>query len=85
MKFFNNPQAQKIKPKAPREMPEIEREYSELLSKAAQAQYLVYVHTRSLEELNLQLLGVNEEAAARGQLNNQAAKSEAKTEEATNG
>lgn len=55
-------------PPAPRSMDDIQKAYSEALSRAAQAQYLVFVHSRDLEQINEQLLSINQEAAARQKL-----------------
>lgn len=59
----------KKKAKEPREMDEIKKEYSQLLSKVGQAQYVVYVHSQDLEQYNQRLLEVNKEAQARENLN----------------
>lgn len=59
---------------APRALPDIEKAYQELLAKAAQAQYLAYVHNKDLEGLNEALVSVNQEAALRNELDRQAKK-----------
>lgn len=62
-------------PPAPRTMDEIQKVYTEALSKAAQAQYLVYVHSLDLENTNKELLAINHEAKARQDLDRASEKS----------
>ena len=52
----------------PRELEEIRKEYNELSLRAANAQYLVFVHSKDLEQVNNRLIQVNQEAGARQQL-----------------
>lgn len=59
---------------APRVFADIEKAYQELLAKAAQAQYLVYVHGQDLKQLNQEMVRVNQEAALRQQLDRDAKK-----------
>lgn len=61
---------------APRTLDLIQKDYSELLAKAAQSQYLVYVHGKDLEQINQALVSVNQEAAARQVLDKEATKGE---------
>lgn len=56
----------------PRELSVIQKEASELFGKAGQAQYHLYVYTQELERLNSLLFNVNNEAAARQKLLNEA-------------
>lgn len=49
----------------PRELVDIRAEYNELSARAANAQYLVFVHSKDLEQTNHRLIEVNQEAAAR--------------------
>lgn len=66
------------KEQVPRAMEEINKAYSELLARAGQAQYLVYVHSNELEQVNKGLLALNQEAANRNALDKQAAAEAAK-------
>lgn len=52
----------------PRQIEEINKEYSELIAKAGQTQYLVTVYSNELKDINSKLLKVNQEAAARNAL-----------------
>lgn len=52
----------------PRAMTEIQQEYQELVFKAGQAQYQLYVIERDLAQTNFRLREVNVEAAARNEL-----------------
>lgn len=69
MTFFKNKQKAKL-PKAPepRAMDELIKANAELKQKAADAQYLVYVYSKDLEQINQALVAVNQEAAARKKL-----------------
>lgn len=49
----------------PRSMDEINKEYNDLILRAAKAQYLVYVHTIDLDQVNKRQLQVNQEAQVR--------------------
>lgn len=73
-----------LNPSAPRPMKEIQQEYNELSTIASQAQYQVYVYSRSLQETNEKMLKVNQEAAERSNLDRQAALQEQKEKEAAN-
>lgn len=53
----------------PREMPEITREYQEQCFTAGQLQYEIQVKSDALNKVNERLLQINNEAAARNQLN----------------
>lgn len=80
MKFFGNKNKKiKTKPVEPRSMDEILKDNQELKTKAADAQYLIYVYTKQLESLNQDLLKLNQEGAARQQLDAEAKKSEQST------
>lgn len=63
-----NKQKVSIKPKVPRTTEELTKAYQDLAARAAQSQYLVYVHTRALEDVNEQMMAVNQEAAERQKL-----------------
>lgn len=65
MKFLKK---NKEKSQAPRQMDEIQREYTEVCSRLGQAEYQLYVITKDAENLKHQLLRLNQEAAARNQL-----------------
>lgn len=57
-----------LKPKdaaEPRAKEAISKEYSELIGKVGQVQYLVYVYTKETEQLNARLLELNQEANRR--------------------
>lgn len=60
-------------PDAPRSTEDLTKIYQDLAARAAQSQYLVYVHTKNLTELNEQMIGVNREASERDRLDKQAA------------
>lgn len=64
----SNKVTQQSLPAEPRVLEDIHKEYSELLSKAAQAGYHVYVYEKELGRLNQRLEEVNIEAAQRKQL-----------------
>jgi len=57
----------------PRAFDEIKQAYNELAGKTGQLQYQKYVIERELEQLNQQLINVNNEAAARQNLDKEAA------------
>jgi hypothetical protein len=65
----------------PRTMIEINKTYGEELARAGEEQYLVYVHTETLKHVNQRLLALNQEAAARQQLDKVAAAKRASVEE----
>lgn len=65
-KFFQKKKHQEAQ--LPRSLDEIKKEYAELLSKAGNAQYLTYVYSKELEQVNGQLVKINQEAAARQEL-----------------
>ena len=77
-----------LKPKAkaePRDKAAINKEYSEIVGKSGQTQYLVYVYGKELEQLNGRLLELNQEAAERNKLDTAASKEQAvKEKEASN-
>lgn len=70
-KFFKNRKRVAQKAVEPRSIEEVTKEYTELCGKAGQAQYQVMVFTKELERLNERLLSVNQEAAARNELDRQ--------------
>lgn len=63
----------KIKKQAPRPVEEINREFSDLIGKLGNANYLIYVYQKEAEALNKQILSLNQEAAERKNLDTQAA------------
>lgn len=71
MKFFKNKKQITTKPKDPRAKEEIEREYSELKSRAGETQYLAMVYEKTLANINARMLEINYEAEARKKLDNQ--------------
>lgn len=52
----------------PRTMAEIQQAYQQLCANAGQIQYQIKIQTRELERINTQLESVNNEGAARMQL-----------------
>lgn len=68
MKSWAKKKLSQLNQKAPRELPEIQQEYQQLLTQAANAQYLVFVHGREVDRLNQRMLEVNQEAALRNKL-----------------
>lgn len=73
MQFFKNKSTKKIRPTPPRLIDDIKNEYNQLSAQAANAQYLVFVHSKELEQINGRLLQVNQEAAARQELDKKVA------------
>lgn len=71
MNLFKRKKAKFPTSSAPRALEEINKEYSELIAKAGQTQYLVTVYSNELKDLNSKLLKVNQEAAARNALTQQ--------------
>lgn len=67
----------KLQPKPPRLIDEIKAEYADLLGKAAQTGYQVYVYKKELARLNDRLEQVNNEGAQRQQLDKESAKTAA--------
>lgn len=60
----------------PRPLKEIETEYAQVLSRAAQSQYLVFVHEQETNYHNNELLRLNKEAGERKRLDAESAKQE---------
>jgi hypothetical protein len=56
----------------PRVLDEIQKEYAELVGKAGQIQYQLFVLDKDLKSINDRLLAINHEAAARKELDKQA-------------
>ncbi len=79
---FRGAKSDKISlPKTPRSLAEIQAEYGQVVSQAGQVQYQLFVFEREQQQLNAKLLELNQEGAARNQLDkDQAAKSEEKKE-----
>lgn len=67
------------KQKEPRQLPEIQAEYTQSVTQAGQLQYQLFVLETELAQLNKKLLELNHEGAARKQIDDKAA--ETKTEE----
>lgn len=63
----------------PREMPEIQQAYQQLCANAGQVQYQIKIHAKELERINEQLQSVNNEAAARQQLDKESASTQQTT------
>lgn len=59
---------QKQLPRSPRILAEIQKEYAALAHKIAQANYQVYIHNRALDEYNLKMYDLNQEADQRTKL-----------------
>lgn len=68
MKFFKNNVKKKVQALLPRDMEAIKADYNQLSAQAANTQYLVFVHSKELEQINNRLLGVNQEALERKKL-----------------
>ena len=62
----------KLPPATPRQIEEIGKSYQEACNQAGQTQYQIYVHKQELERLNKVILSLNQEAAARNELNKKA-------------
>lgn len=56
------------KQSAPRELADIQKEYQQLSAMAANAQYVVFIKNKELEEINNRLVAVNQEAGKRQEL-----------------
>lgn len=83
MKFFNNKKQIKPQKPKPRSMEELLKENAELKAKAGEVQYLVFVYTKELEQINSALLSLNQEAAERKRLDEESKpKEEPKNEQA---
>lgn len=70
-----------LKPKEkpqPRDKTTITKEYTDLLGKVANAQYLVYVYSKETDQLNTRLLELNQEANQRDILDKVAKEAESK-------
>jgi hypothetical protein len=80
-KFFKS-KKQEIKPPAPRELKVIEQELSQVVAAAGVAQYRMYVLEQELAHHNQVLLRLNQEGAARQQLDAEAKAAVAKEGEA---
>jgi len=78
--FFRNKQGKKIKTSPPRDMAEINKEYSELIGKVGQAQYQAFIYKQETERLNQEIRRVNSEAAERTKLEAEAKLTETKEE-----
>lgn len=59
----------------PREIDVITKEYAELTQRAGHTQYQVHVLTKELENINARLININNEAAARNEINKKTAES----------
>lgn len=81
---MSNKSARIVKKETVRSMADINKEYSELIGKVGQAQYLVFVHTKAVKELNEELERVNKEAARRQELDKAIAATEPVQQELTN-
>jgi hypothetical protein len=67
----------------PRALPEIQKDYAQVCNNAGQIQYQIKVYEQELIQTNQRLLSLNQEAAARNQLD--AAAKPAPAPEVTNG
>jgi len=68
-KFFKSRNKPKAIPQpTPRSMEEIEKEYNELRARAGDAEYQAFIYNKALAELNNRMLQVNQEGAARKEL-----------------
>ncbi len=85
-KFLQNLRKAKKKAEAmmPRPLPEIQKDATGLFNQLGQAQYQVYVYEQAVKNLNKRLESVNQEAAARKELDAKAEqeKNSAKIDEA---
>jgi len=73
-KFFKSKKkAAEIKPAEPRQEADIRKEYADVSLAAGQVQYQLYVYKSELARLNAKLLELNQEGAARQQLDKAAA------------
>lgn len=82
-KKFGKKASLKTQATEPRSTEEIQKAYGEELARAGQNQYLVHVYGRELEQANQRLLSLNQEAAARQELEAKA-KAETQTEGVAN-
>lgn len=72
------------KKSTPRKREEIMKEYQELSSKAANAQYLVFMYGVELEAINRRMLAVNQEASELNKLEAEEAKRQAASQQGNN-
>lgn len=75
-KYFKRKKGKEIQQQAPRSLDDIKKAYNEVSARAANAQYLVYIHNKELDQLNEQLMYLNQEAGARQQLDAKATAAE---------
>jgi hypothetical protein len=68
-------------PQVPRSAEDIKKVYFELRARAGEAQYVVAVHTKELQQLNANMESLNREMSARNELDQQAAKAATATKE----
>lgn len=82
-RFFKSKQKASLPPPPaePRSADEITREYSEAVAEAGKAEYLKFVQEQELERLNRRLLALNQEFAARRNLDAKAAEAKGATNE----
>lgn len=82
-KFFKS-KAKKVAAPVPRELKIIEGEFQKLSNRAGQVQYQKHICEKELSKLNDALESVNNEAAARQQLDKEAAAEAAKAQASSN-
>lgn len=80
-KYFKRKKGKEIQQQTPRTLEEIQKVNGELLARAANAQYMVYIYGRELNQLNEQLMYLNQEAGARKQLDAKLQATEATSEQ----
>lgn len=71
----------KLEAPAPRQLDEIQREYSDISAKAGNAQYLTYIYQNDLQYYNQRMRELNHEADLRKKLNAEVAKAAAAVQE----
>lgn len=79
-RYFKNPLKKKTKTEAvePRALEAIQTQYGQLCAQLGQSQYKRYVLDREIEQLNVEILRVNNEGAARQELDAKAKADETK-------
>ena len=77
--------AKQKKLSVPRELDAIQKEYQNTCFNAGQVQYQISVYKHELEMINERLLAINNEAAARRQLDEQKAKDKEPAQAVANG
>lgn len=80
--FRKTKQDKPILPEGPRQLPEIQKEYDELINQVGQLQYRQYVLQKDVDAINAKLISVNNEGSIRLTLDKAAETAKPETTEA---